>query len=195
VIGTPLAPGTHVMLTSIRTATDPRPADDDLVGHLLVCHERIRRFVALARRLAEADGAAPSEVTEAARAVHRYFTVALPLHKADEDESIRPRLLAAAPPAPVVRAVEGMTDEHERIDEVLAAAAPLWAEVASRPERVEARRAELAGAALALEVLFRHHLDGEEEIVFPAIARHLTPTAQAEVRAEMRRRRNPEGER
>src|SRR4051812_30710357 len=73
-----------------------RPAGEPLLAALLDCHSRIRRFSTLAIRLAEAD-APPNEIAETAAAVHRYFTVALPLHAADEDLSIAPRLAVVAP--------------------------------------------------------------------------------------------------
>ena len=37
----------------------------------------------------------PEEVVQAASGAHRYYTVSLPLHEADEEETVRPRLDAA----------------------------------------------------------------------------------------------------
>ena len=67
-------------------------AADDAVGLLLECHERIRSFLALARRIAEVGPSEPGSVPEAAARVRRYFTEALPLHAQDEEASILPRL-------------------------------------------------------------------------------------------------------
>ena len=36
--------------------------------------------------------APPEEIVQAAAAVHRYYSVSLPLHEADEDQTLRPRL-------------------------------------------------------------------------------------------------------
>ena len=52
-------------------------APADAVALLLECHGRIRAFLAMARRVGEAIQ------------VHRNFTLALPLHARDEEESIR----------------------------------------------------------------------------------------------------------
>ncbi len=59
----------------------PRTADaDDPEAMLLDCHARIRNFSALSVRLASPDVAAEGEIADAAARVHRYYTVALPLH-------------------------------------------------------------------------------------------------------------------
>src|SRR5262245_25640445 len=77
----------------IRLGTRARK-ESDVVDRLLECHERIRNFCALACRLAE--GPPSEQAREAAAQLVRYFTVALPLHVADEEESIRPRLTTVA---------------------------------------------------------------------------------------------------
>src|SRR5512135_3248017 len=101
------------------------PTDPDPVDMLLACHSRIRNFTAIAHRLAEAKGAAAAEIANAAEAVHRYYTVALPLHEADENETVYPRLRAAmtaagAPP----EAVEAMVEQHGPIDALVAELVP-----------------------------------------------------------------------
>src|SRR6185503_861481 len=76
----------------------PRGDERDVVDALLACHERIRRFSAMAVRIADAGGATELEIRDAAAAVRRYFAEALPLHVADEDEDLAP-LLAGRDPA------------------------------------------------------------------------------------------------
>ena len=76
------------MLLSIETKRRG-PVEEDAVGLLVACHARIRSFTATALRLSQAVGAEPSEVADVAGAVHRYFTVALPLHVEDEDRVAR----------------------------------------------------------------------------------------------------------
>ena len=93
----------------------PAPAEagqvgpDDPVDLLLACHMRIRHFGQLASALPGAQEAGAADVIDAAQRLHRYFTVALPLHVADEDESVRPRLDAHAPPPGLRDAMEAMT--------------------------------------------------------------------------------------
>ena len=63
---------------------------------LLGCHARIRHFTAVAVKLAHALAATSDEIRQAAEVVHRYYSVSLPLHEADEDQTLRPRLDAVA---------------------------------------------------------------------------------------------------
>ncbi|MBL8623303.1 MAG: hemerythrin domain-containing protein [Myxococcales bacterium] len=153
-----------------------------MVAALLACHERIHRFTALAARLGTPDGTA-AERAEAAAGVVRYFTVALPLHAADEDASLAPRL-AGGDPA-VDAALAQMTAEH------VAHAAPL-ARVVDAARTIVAAPAtvppDLAAAAAALAALFTAHLALEERAIFPAIAA-LPAEVQATIRAEMLARR------
>ena len=91
----------------------PAGGDETLVEVLMACHARIRRFTALAITLAApATASRPAaEIADGADAVRRYLAVALPLHIADEDASITPRLLAHDPA--LGPALDRMHAEHE----------------------------------------------------------------------------------
>ena len=69
-----------------------QPKSEDAVDLLIGCHQRIRHFTGVAIKLAHAQGAEPEEVVQAAAGAHRYYTISLPLHEADEEETLRPRL-------------------------------------------------------------------------------------------------------
>jgi hypothetical protein len=69
----------------------------DVVDLLLKCHERIRTFIGLACKLGKAQEPSVDEIRDAASRVSRYFSEALPLHVADEEESILPRLAGRNP--------------------------------------------------------------------------------------------------
>ena len=56
---------------------------------LLGCHQRIRNFTQLASRVASGEPASDADVADAARRVHRYHAIALPLHQADEEQRLR----------------------------------------------------------------------------------------------------------
>ena len=73
------------MLTKLRSSAPVRTGRD-VVDLLLECHARIRRFLGMARHLADAEAVADREASEAAAAIGRYFEVALPLHTTDEDD-------------------------------------------------------------------------------------------------------------
>lgn len=177
------------MLTKIR-ASGERKAPESAVEHLLACHERIRRMTALAARLPDAGSVPPAELAEAAGQVLKYFTVALPHHARDEDESVAPRLLALpGVPLEVARAAETMMGEHLPIEAAIADGVPLWGAVAAEPARLAELRTPLAAVGRRLGELFAVHLPPEEQILFPALERLLAPEALAELRLEMRRRR------
>jgi len=161
---------------------------ETVVGLLLDCHQRIRRFSALAIQLANAPAAPPAEVRDAAERVHRYFTLAFPLHVADEELSLRPRLLRHPIEAPVRQALETMSREHLEGEALLPPLVERWASWARDPDPAAARGASLQ-AAEQLERLLRQHLQMEETLLFPALTRWLGEAELAEVQAEMRGRR------
>src|ERR1700739_2209571 len=88
-----------------------QPKSEDAVDLLIGCHQRIRHFAGVAIKLAHAQGATPEEVVQAASGVHRYYTVSLPLHEADEEETVRPRLNALSDEK-LRHALLAMTDQH-----------------------------------------------------------------------------------
>lgn len=158
------------------------------VEMLLECHERIRRFSALAVKLATVD-APPEEISEVASRVHRYFTVALPLHVQDEELSIRPRLLALRPAPELADALAEMSREHIEIEDLLGECVQAWETLMADPSQRPALGPELARASRHLEELFGFHLAAEEENIFPAVRELLSPEVQEELAAELRRRR------
>lgn len=162
-----------------------KPAED-VAGMLRDCHDRIRRFTALAGRLAAPGDAPAAEVAEAAGRVLHYFEKGLPLHAEDEDLSLRPRLAEANPE--LAGLLSAMTDEHREIDEAIAVGLPAWRILTSDPSRAGELAPVLAEAASRLDRLFAIHLPPEEERIFPAVAR-LPAEVQAAIREEMRARR------
>lgn len=163
------------------------PVSGDAVDLLLECHVRIRSFLEMAQRIAIERAAAPGEISAAAARVHRYFTQALPLHAQDEEESILPRLLGRD--AAVDRELEIMVREHGEHEAPLAALVSACGEVARDPDRHQALAASLGRAADDLAAHFADHLAREEAVVFPAMRRLLDPGDDAEIVAEIRRRR------
>ncbi len=163
-------------------------AAGDAVDLLLECHERIRWFLALARRIAEACPADQDAVPEAAASVRRYFTQALPLHARDEEESILPRLRGMD--ASVDAALDVMAREHVGHERPLRALVEACEALARDP----VRHADLVPAiATATEELERHfavHLRREEEVIFPAVRRLLDRSSDSEIVKEIRARRS-----
>jgi len=147
-----------------------RTTGEDAVDLLAACHERIRKFSAMACAIAKAQG----DVREAAGAVRRYFAEAFPLHVADEEELIEPRL---ALPAQVHADHAAHAAEIERLVALCAgieAGGPVPPELGPLAERL---RKELDA-----------HLELEERDVFPAL-RMLPDAVRAEIRDGIRARR------
>lgn len=161
-----------------------RGSQDDAIALLLGCHQRIRHFTRVAVDLSRWE-APPDQVQAAARGVHRYYTQALPLHEADENDSIYPRLRAAAPPSELAAANQAMVDQHRGLDTRIAALIPQWEAVARDPLHAENTGPEAA----ALLAAWNDHLDLEERVIFPALRSWLSPEDLAAIRVEMVERR------
>lgn len=159
---------------------------EDLVGLLDTCHGKIRSFAALAREAAVRKDAPDEHIVKACIDVDRYFRVALPLHVADEEQSIRPRLRALSPE--LDSALDVMVDQHEQHSPKLERLLRALAEVRDDPKRQSARD-ELATTAAELMDEFEVHLTLEERVIFPAIRELMPRDIQAEVISELRERR------
>jgi iron-sulfur cluster repair protein YtfE (RIC family) len=166
------------MLVRLGERRDP----DDVVGQLGGCHVRIRRFLQLARDLARSTPP-PAEAREAAVAIRRYFVEALPLHVADEEELITPRLRGRSPELDA--ALAAMKTEHAAHEAPVAHLVALCTAIERDPSTIPS---ELATLAASLETELDRHLVAEERIIFPAV-RELPPADQSAIRAAMRERR------
>lgn len=165
----------------------PRRAPDSpgLLSLLADCHQRIRHFSQLACDVARRADAPPSEVTEACASVKRYFSQALPLHVADEEESIAPRLRSSS--VDVARALGVMSAQHDAHGAHIAQLLHALGELQQAPHD-ESARLRLATIAQPLQLEFEQHLALEESVLFPAIG-CLPLTEQSRIVAELRARR------
>jgi iron-sulfur cluster repair protein YtfE (RIC family) len=160
-------------------------AGGGLIDALSACHERIRLHVNLARQVATASDAVADERGAAARQVRRYFTLALPLHVADEEEILTPFL--AGRDAYVDEALRMMHDEHASHDADVRRLIVLCHVLEHDPLHVRAR-AELATVAERLDAAFERHLALEESLIFPAL-RRCSSAEQSALHGVMQRRR------
>jgi iron-sulfur cluster repair protein YtfE (RIC family) len=164
----------------------PAPAGD-AVDLLLECHARIRAFLDLARRIADAIEADDATLSDAAARVHRYFTEALPLHAEDEERSILPRLRGLD--AQIDAELLEMSREHSEHAGPLGALVDACRALAADPGRHAEVAPAIAAAARALEEHFVRHLRREEDVIFPAVRRLLDAAADAAIVREIRARR------
>jgi len=166
---------------------EPEPTGHPVDG-LLACHARIREFTALSATLA-ASNADPDSARSAAQAIRRYFSVALPLHEADEDLTLAPRLRALRPEDTVLQALDLVARQHPDIDRVIGRMLPLWEAIEADGARLAALAEQLGKATERLSMIWTPHLALEEAEIFPAV-RALMPAETLEaMRAEMAERR------
>jgi hypothetical protein len=164
-----------------------RPRDDasgDPGTALRACHERIRRFLTTAGRVASVEPTTAKDLAEAAAAVARYFREALPLHEQDEEASIAPRLRDAA-------LAEEIRAEHEVLHAATRALIHACERIAGAPDPIAARddnRQDLVCSLAALSAAMLAHLAAEESRLLPAVDA-LPPAERAAIAAEMRARR------
>ena len=174
------------MLTQLRR--EPRVAPGDVLLLLLECHGRIRCFVDLAEAIATRHEAPAAQVIQACASVERYFTEALPLHVADEEQSLAPRLRGRS--AEVDRALASMERQHAEHERKLAELLSAVRAVRHEPQDGALRR-ELARATQVLRDDFREHLELEESIIVPAARQLLSVELRASILVELRQRRLP----
>lgn len=159
----------------------------DLVDLLGECHARIRHFSMLASKVSQRATTPDAQVVEACREVERYFGEALPLHVADEEQSLLPRLRGRSPDVDDALAeMHAQHGAHEpELGALLRGLSALHVGAVSEQER-----AVLEHQARELERALEAHLVHEESRIFPAVRRLLSQAEQAEVMAELRARRS-----
>lgn len=165
-------------------------AHADAFGILLACHEHIGERLAIleqtGRDLADADALTEHHLARLCD-VLAFLDTAIPIHSADEELTLFPRLRAL----PTFRRATGGTPmdcmEAEHVEHAAAKAA-LKAAIVKRDVMGVARR------ALALVAGYREHIAKEEQVLFP-MARDLLddPAVVDEMTHEMRARRRAAG--
>ncbi|MCE7969504.1 MAG: hemerythrin domain-containing protein [Leptolyngbya sp. PLA3] len=173
---------------------------DEPIGLLTDCHRRIEMFLDVLIRVANEHADHPLEpggqAAQALTKAKEYFLHAAPRHTADEEESLFPRMKAAAAKKDARGAgdeghavIERLHDDHGRADAMHARVDVLlgaWLRDASLPAGQAAELCDLLGL---LRELYRGHIAVEEQEVFPLAARMLSPADLSAVGEEMRARR------
>lgn len=175
---------------------------DEPLGLLTDCHRRIEKFLELLQRIAREydDKPLDAQAVDAVRTAKRYFAHAAPKHTADEEESLFPRMKAAAARggahAQPCGALARLEHDHEQADALHAKVDVLleaWLDLPSGgilpPPLPPAKAAELTALLHTLRELYRGHIHTEEAEVFPLAGTLLTPNELTAVGEEMRARR------
>ncbi|MFB6260846.1 MAG: hemerythrin domain-containing protein, partial [Thiohalorhabdaceae bacterium] len=155
--------------------TSPAPDFDDPIGLLRACHGRVEHFAALARRLTDYPLEIPPEepIRQAAGHILRYFEQAAPLHHADEEQDLLPRLnrrFDRKPEGDLANLLTDLAGEHGELEAHWKSLRPL----------LEALREGAAvdpdaynQAAQAFYTAQTDHLDRENRHLLPAAEAHL----------------------
>jgi hemerythrin-like domain-containing protein len=162
---------------------------------LRACHGRVERFATLAARIADhldEQGVPEEAAANAAGRVLRYFNQAAPLHHADEEADLLPRLRTRLrtrlpePAAPELRELlTGLEGEHQWLDGHWQGLKPLLERVA----RGEAVSADFRARAEAFRDAQLDHLARENRWILPAAEQHLGASDWAAIGNAMARRR------
>jgi len=165
----------------------PRDKTDDLVDLLAACHRRIREHLNYARRLAAAGAeVSPDEICGTAAKIRRYFEIALPQHRADEEEDIAPRLRGrSAELDDMLRTMEAEHVTHEAPVERLVA---MCRSIEADAQALRGLAGELGTVTELLVREFATHLEAEERLMFPAL-RMMTRAERDDIRTKLRARR------
>jgi len=166
-------------------AVNAAPGFDDPLGMLRACHRRIERQLATLTRLLRhlPEHHADADARAAAAAIMRYFDTAAINHHADEEQSVFPRLVTAAPD------VRDLARSLEREHVTLAAR---WARLRPLLSAIVAR----GGAYLPVKdvdlfcAAYAAHIAREEGELLPRAAEALAASDLAAIGAEMAARRD-----
>lgn len=160
----------------------PQPPADP-VAALAACHDRIRQYTLGLERLCALPSLRDPQVPAAAAQAHRYFSEGLPLHAADEDLSLGPRLMKVAPQAAPL--LGRLVAEHVQIDAALEVLLPLLLKLS---EGGTVEEEALRQASRQLSSVLIPHITLEEAELFPLCAR-LTAADREAFRDELLARR------
>lgn len=176
----------------VSLGTQGQPGFDEPLALMSDCHRRIEHFLSVLVRVADRQaGDVLDEQTQAAmRAAQRYFRESAPLHTADEEHSLFPRLSALGPD------LADLINESERLEREHKHASRLHASVDRRIEQwlssgvlaaedIEALREELR----ALDTLYARHIAFEDQTLFPRAQRVLAGEELLSIGREMAARR------
>ena len=168
-----------------REVTTARPVSLDVVERLQEAHAQLRQLLQLCQGVAR--GNATSSSAAVAAAAFERLDRALPLHDADEDASIAPRLKGRL--RALDEALGRQRLQHEVLQAPVARLRLVMRVIARDVTRLHALRFEVEAATSALSGLLDEHFAFEESVVFPALKRLLFADELEALALEMDARR------
>ena len=163
----------------------------DPIGMLGDCHRRIERFLNVLVVLAGQQNGGPLDEEQSKTTSLRYFRDAAPKHKADEEDSLFPRLRQTgdAEAVALLARIESLEQEHEcasKVHDEVDQLGQRWLDQRTLSMDDASRLSALVGQ---LAVLYRRHIEIEDAEVFPVAAKVLSTADRISVGAEMASRR------
>ncbi|NIP72287.1 MAG: hemerythrin domain-containing protein [Gammaproteobacteria bacterium] len=150
--------------------TEAAPDLSDPLGLMRACHRRVLEHCDLMGRLAEhiAHKGVDAEAREAARRIHRYFSIAAAHHHQDEEDDLFPRLNRVS--LKLADVIHRLRQDHVRLGALWGELEPLLARPGdiADPERFGEQCKTLCAG-------YREHIRVEEEELFD-VAQHLLST-------------------
>ncbi|SFN54763.1 Hemerythrin HHE cation binding domain-containing protein [Formivibrio citricus] len=163
----------------------PAASFDEPVALLMACHERVRHYAGLVKKLSAhvREHGADEQAKSAAAAILRYFDVAAPLHHQDEDDDLFP-LLSQRGDAALRERIAAITAEHAELG-------ALWQQVRVCLVAIAEGRAAELSQELADTFARRYpaHAGVEDDQIYPMAEKLLTATELTELGRRMAARR------
>src|SRR5688500_14312108 len=178
---------------TIQIGSKPDSDFTDPLGLMSDCHRRVERFLdQLIRLTAQVYGRALTEVErEALDTSLRYFRLGAPMHTADEERSLFPRLRALNDRAlnAVLEGVAGLEAEHRTAGAAHAEIDELGHQWLRQDRLSAAESATLLRLVRALRAVYRTHIAFEDNELFPLASSRLDAASIEEMGREMALRR------
>jgi hemerythrin-like domain-containing protein len=175
---------------SIQIGARPDSGFDDPIGMLTDCHRRIEHFLAILVLVADraAGRALTGEESAAVHAALQYFRKGGQRHNADEEESLFPRLRAAARDDGFEE-IQGLESDHRDAGHLHESVERLYHSWTQHGALSGPDQADLVSMTQRLNRLYEEHIRLEEQVVFPRAASLLNKQSMAEIGQEFRARR------
>ena len=175
---------------AVQIGAKPDSGFEDPIGMLKDCHRRIEHFLDILCVVAERarDRSLTEEEQSAVKASLQYFHVGGERHTRDEEESLFPRLLTAAPDG-AATVIDRLTRDHCDANDLHASIDWLYTAWISARTLQRAEQADLLAQTASLRRLYADHIQIEENEVFPRASRALDSESLAAIGREFSARR------
>jgi len=178
----------------IRIGGRPDHGFDQPLGLLSDCHRRIESFLDQLIAISERATKRPLSASERPQldAALTYFATAAPMHTADEEDSLFPRLRASGDPQAIaaVAAIARLESDHQEADAHHRAVDALVRGWMANDRIDDDDRRSLGDHLSALQRIYRQHIAVEDRELFPAAGRVLATDQISAIGREMADRRS-----